>query len=160
METKPRQVCYHVIRHDKVTVGMSLEPVYDDLVNELTNSSLHNHTGTTTNVTTTVPHVLSTATSSSSVISHNSSSPPSSSPHHDKMTSYPLIVMTPVVTVVKTSSSMASPTPTSGHTSQVITVATDAMNKSKEITLPTNNVKIFASTWPDLSEGMYHHVIL
>ena len=67
--------------------------------------------------------------------------------------------MTPVASAVETSSSMASPTPTSGHTSQVITVATDAINKSKEITLPTNNVKIFASTWPGLSEGVWHHVI-
>ena len=64
--------------------------------------------------------------------------------------------MTPVASAVKTSSSMASPTPTGSHgdSSQVITVATDAINKSKEITLPTNNVKIFASTWPELSEGM------
>lgn len=134
-----------------------IQPPYDDLVNEFTNSSLHNHTGTIANVTT-VSHVLSTP-SSSSVIAHNSSSSLSSSSHHDKVTSY--IVMTPVAGAMETSSLMASPTPTSGdgHTSKVIMVATDAINKSKEITLPTNNVKIFANTWPDLSEGVWHHVI-
>ena len=134
----------------------AIHPVYDELVNALIDSSLHDHTGTIANPTT-VPYVLSTATSSPSTISYNSLSSPSSSLSSSShlTTSYPLIVMTPVVSVVKeeTSSSMTSPTPIS-HSSQVITVATDAINKSKEITLPTNNVKIFASTWPELSEGV------
>ena len=125
-------------------------PVYDELVNHLTNTSL-NHTSVTS-----TSHVLSTSSSAMSV--NVASSLPS---HNDKSTSYPLIVLTPGAGSEKTSNIMASPLPTSnpGHSSKIITVATDAVNKTKEITLPTNSVKIFASTWPKLSEGVWHHVI-
>lgn len=109
-------------------------------------------------MSTTFSHILpSTSSSSSSTISHTSTL--LSTTHHDQATSHPLVVIA-TSSVKKTSSSsiaMALPTPTTS-TLQVITVATDAVNKTKEITLPTNSVKIFASTWPELSEGVLHHV--
>ena len=130
--------------------------MYDELASELNSSSLYNNTGTSLN--TTFSHILpSTSTLSSSTISHTSTS--LSTTHHDQATSHPLVVIA-TSSVKKTSSSsiaIALPTPTTS-TLRVITVATDAVNKAKEITLPTNSVKIFASTWPELSEGVLHHV--
>ena len=125
-------------------------PVYDELVSQLMSNSL-NHINVTT-----ASHVLST--SSSAMLVNVASSSPS---HNVKSTSYPLIIMSSGAGSEKTSNIIATPLPTSnaGHSSKVITVATDAINRTKEITLPTNSVKIFASTWPKLSKGVWHHVI-
>lgn len=146
--------CYGVILEPSGIV----HPVIDELADELTNSSLHHHAA----VITTASHVMSSSMLMSSSLSLTiPSSLPSNSSHHLQATSQPLIVSTPVTSPVrekeKNSSSVvkASPALITNHTSKVITVATDAINRTKEITLPTNSVKIFASTWPELSKGMY-----
>ena len=132
----------------------TVQPEYVELASQLDNSTLHRNSSAIVNTT-----VLHISSSTSSATSHISSRPSTS--HNVQATTHPLVVVPSLTTPVmeKTNSSsvtMASPTPAAG--SKVITVATDAINRSKEITLPTDSVKIFASTWPELSKGVWHHV--
>ena len=114
-------------------------PAFDDLADELTSSM------SLLSPTIIIP-------SSSSLISPSSSLAPLTSVVVVKETSYISTAVTPSPQATSYTSGVLVP-PTPIHATS-ITVATDALDGTKDITLPVNSVKIFASTWPKLHEGV------
>ncbi|XP_065898238.1 dyslexia-associated protein KIAA0319-like protein [Dysidea avara] len=119
-------------------------PAFEDLADELAGSSSFLST------TDIIPSSVIFITSSSS-----SSLAPLASVVVVKDTSY---TETPAVTPSPQATSYTSNVPvppTPSHASS-ITVATDALDGNKDITLPVTSVKIFASTWPKLRNGIQY----
>lgn len=146
---------YHVLLCMVEPTTSTVQPEYVELASDLNNSISHHNSST---VHRNSSAIVSTNTSSSTTL-HVFSQPSTS--HNVQATTHPLVIVpsptTPVMEKASSSSSVTMATPTYAA-DRVITVATDAINRSKEITLPTDSVKIFASTWPELSKGVWHHV--